>query len=96
MDENERLKQLNTALEAKVAKDSVAYDEKELRPWFNRIDQLFDSILNNQEQYILIKSRIKNLSFRIKSKNYMDELRTMLNIDTGHQDVSRKIYCRFF
>ena len=87
MDENERLKQTNLALEDKASKASI-FEEDELRPWYNRIDEIFLSALKIQEQFITIKSRIKNLTYRIKIKTDMENLRKMLSGDSDTQEVS--------
>ncbi|KAI8121322.1 Kinesin-like protein KIF18A [Lucilia cuprina] len=77
MDENERLKQTNSALEAKANK-ATTFDESELKPWYSRIDQIYASIIKTQEQYISIKSRVKNLTFRIKLKTDMENSRKII------------------
>lgn len=87
MDENERLKQTNAALEAKAVK-ATTFDETELRPWYIRIDQVFSTIIKTQEQYINLKSRVKNLTFRIKLKTDMENSRKMLYGDCESQEVS--------
>lgn len=87
MDENERLKQTNLALEAKASKASI-FEEDELRPWYNRIDEIFLAVLKTQEQFITLKSRIKNLTYRIKIKTDMENLRKMLSGDSDTQEVS--------
>lgn len=87
MDENERLKQANIALEAKASKIPI-FEEDELRPWYNRIDQLFLSILKTQKQFITIKSQIKILKFRIKIKTDVENMRKMLPADSDTKEVS--------
>ncbi|XP_023291597.2 kinesin-like protein KIF18A [Lucilia cuprina] len=85
MDENDRLKQTNSALEAKANK-ATTFDESELKPWYSRIDQIFASIIKTQEQYISIKSRVKNLTFRIKLKTDMENSRKILYGDCESQE----------
>ncbi|XP_065361380.1 kinesin-like protein KIF18A [Calliphora vicina] len=85
MEENERLKQSNIALEAKASK-ATTFDEAELRPWYTRIDQIFASIIKTQEQYISLKSRVKNLTFRIKLKTDMENTRKILYGDCESQE----------
>ncbi|XP_037811743.1 kinesin-like protein KIF18A [Lucilia sericata] len=85
MDENERLKQTNSALEAKANK-ATTFDESELKPWYSRIDQIYASIVKTQEIYISIKSRVKNLTFRIKLKTDMENSRKILYGDCESQE----------
>ncbi|XP_075162108.1 kinesin-like protein at 67A [Haematobia irritans] len=85
MDENDRLKKAISALETKVNKASM-YDDSELNPWYNKIDHVFSTLLKIQDQYMTLKSRLKNLSFRRKIKSDMDDFQKMLNIDSKQQE----------
>lgn len=87
MNENERLKLNNADLETKASK-STTFDESELKPWYKRIDQVFCSIIKAQEQFMTLKSRVKNLSFRIKLKTDMEDSRKTLYGDCQTQEVS--------
>lgn len=87
MDENERLKQANADLELKASK-ATTFDETELRPWYNRIDQIYSSIVKSQEKYIGLKSRVKILTFQISLKTEMENSRKILYGDCESQEVS--------
>ncbi|XP_073836416.1 kinesin-like protein at 67A [Musca autumnalis] len=85
MDENDRLKKSMATLESKISKAST-YDDSELKPWYTQIDQIFLTILQIQDQYITLKSRLKNLTLRKKLKTDMEDFRKMLNIDSRQQE----------
>lgn len=91
MDENDRLKKNMATLESKISKAST-YDDSELKPWYIQIDQIFLTILQIQDQYITLKSRLKNLTLRRKLKTDMEDFRKMLNVDSRQQEVSIKKY----
>ncbi|XP_059219682.1 kinesin-like protein KIF18A isoform X3 [Stomoxys calcitrans] len=85
MDENDRLKKDMAVLETKINKASM-YDDSELKPWFKKIDNLFSTILNIQDQYITLKSRLKNLTFRSQIKRDMEDFKKMLTIESISQE----------
>lgn len=87
MDENDRLKKSMSLLETKISKSST-YDDSELKPWYIQIDQLFSVILKTQDQYITLKSRLKNLTFRRKLKTDMEDFCKMLNVECKPGEVS--------
>uniref|UniRef100_A0A1B0G3A9 Kinesin motor domain-containing protein n=1 Tax=Glossina morsitans morsitans TaxID=37546 RepID=A0A1B0G3A9_GLOMM len=73
MEENDRLKRANAALEPKIPKGN-SLDEGDFQRWCLRIDVLFSEILKVQEKLIGLKSRAKILAFRDKLKTNISEL----------------------
>ncbi|XP_026849587.1 kinesin-like protein KIF18A [Drosophila persimilis] len=96
MAENERLKERNKALEAKVAQlergGSNGYDPQELKSWYSRIDAVYATAKTMQECGIGIRSKIKIINYRQTLKKDFEEFRKMLSQD---QRMCQEDYRRF-
>lgn len=94
MEENDRLKRANAALEPKIPKGN-SLDEGDFQRWCVRIDVLFSEILKVQEKLIGLRSRAKILAFRDKLKTNISELLETFPAAHNVQKVSnylRKFY----
>ncbi|XP_017842913.1 kinesin-like protein KIF18A [Drosophila busckii] len=85
MCEHERLVELNKLLEAKLtqlehAGTGCGYDQKELKPWYSKIDAVYAAVIKLQHCVIGLKSKILSLSCRQTLKKDFEQLRKVLSL----------------
>ncbi|KAH8378705.1 hypothetical protein KR009_000879 [Drosophila setifemur] len=93
--ENERLKERNKALEAKVAlleRSGNGFDPQELKTWYSRIDAVYAVAKQMQEQVLGMRSKVKNINYRQTVKKELEEFRKQMSID---QRLCQEDYRRF-
>ncbi|EDV40791.1 uncharacterized protein Dana_GF23742 [Drosophila ananassae] len=94
--ENERLKERNKTLEAKVSQleraGSNGFDPAEIQAWYSRIDAVYATAKQLQERVLGLRSKIKNINYRQTVKKELEEFRKLMSID---QRVCQEDYLRF-
>ncbi|XP_017101289.2 kinesin-like protein KIF18A [Drosophila bipectinata] len=94
--ENERLKERNKTLEAKVSQleraGSNGFDPAEIQAWYSRIDAVYATAKQLQERVLGMRSKIKNINYRQTVKKELEEFRKLMSID---QRVCQEDYLRF-
>ncbi|KAH8295849.1 hypothetical protein KR018_011986 [Drosophila ironensis] len=94
--ENERLKERNKALEAKVAQleraGSNGFDPEEIQAWYTRIDEVFANAKQLQTRVLGMRSKIKNINYRQTVKKELEGFRKLISID---QRVCQEDFLRY-
>ncbi|KAH8302228.1 hypothetical protein KR044_004260 [Drosophila immigrans] len=100
MADQDRLRERNKMLEAKLAQMERAsnennFDPLELKPWYSKIDAVYSTVTKLQQCVIGIRSKIQSLSYRQKLKKDFEQLRKVLTLDQRLLQEDYKVFTNY-
>jgi kinesin family member 18/19 len=72
----------------------VQHVEPDMTVWYEKIDMIYNTIKEAQDQYFHIQSKEKLLKFKATFKEFAEKLTKILTLDGSHtKEVSQNTYC---